>query len=62
MAGLNMSIIKSMPVVLPPIELQQLFVRRSLKIQSTHAKQILASDLVDALFDSLQERAFSGRL
>nr|WP_256586843.1 restriction endonuclease subunit S [Pseudomonas sp. A46] len=62
MSGLNMGIIKSMPVKLPPLELQAAFVRRIEGIRKQkailrgHAKQL------DALFSSLQHRAFRGEL
>lgn len=62
MSGLNMGIIKSMPVKLPPLELQAEFVRRIEGIRKQkaifqgHAKQL------DALFSSLQHRAFRGEL
>ncbi len=62
MSGLNMGLIKSMPVKLPPLELQAAFVRRIEGIRKQkailrgHARQL------DALFSSLQHRAFRGEL
>ncbi|MEY8039323.1 restriction endonuclease subunit S [Saccharopolyspora cebuensis] len=62
MSGLNMGIIKDLPVVLPPVSLQQDFIDRvlSLKRIKTGLEAHLAE--LDALFASLQHRAFRGEL
>jgi type I restriction enzyme S subunit len=62
MAGLNMGIIRNMPLVLPPIAVQQSFAQRISELQAVKTRQ--QSMLVDleALFGSLQSRAFSGVL
>ncbi len=62
MAGLNMRIIKDLPVSLPPIELQSEFARR-LRIAAgvCNAQRAHRAEL-DALFASLQDRAFKGDL
>ncbi|SFG24297.1 restriction endonuclease subunit S [Ensifer sp. OV372] len=62
MPGLNMGIIKSLNIAVPPIALQQAFQQRLalLSHQLTTAKR--AADESDALFSSLQHRAFSGQL
>ncbi|AXJ09361.1 restriction endonuclease subunit S [Arthrobacter sp. PM3] len=62
MGGLNMGIIKKMPVKLPPLELQQTFAARVAaveRLKETHRKHL--SEL-DMLFASLQHRAFKGEL
>ena len=62
MDGLNMGIIKAMPIPLPPLERQQEFAARVAAVAAKHAtaKQALAAN--DELFDSLQSRAFRGEL
>jgi type I restriction enzyme, S subunit len=62
MEGLNMGIIKQMPIPLAPVELQNEFSRRvaaSEKLRTTHRTAITE---LDALFASLQHRAFRGEL
>jgi type I restriction enzyme, S subunit len=62
MDGLNMTIIKRLPIMLPPIDLQQAFVNsiRALRaIKMTHTTHLAE---LDALFASLQHRAFRGEL
>ncbi len=62
MSGLNMGIIKQMPVPLPPLELQHDFTRRVTAIKALKSKHRTALAELDALFASLQHRAFSGQL
>lgn len=62
MAGLNMEIIKAMPVALPPIELQREFTRRAAAVEGAKTKQHASLAELDALFASLQHRAFRGEL
>lgn len=62
MAGLNMEIIKAMPVVLPPLVLQQEFVKRLRGVERMKAHHRGGSTELDALFASLQDRAFRGLL
>ena len=62
MSGLNMGIIKAMPIPKPPMDLQYKFARRvgSLeKLKTTHRVSLAE---LDALFDALQHRAFRGEL
>lgn len=62
MGGLNMGIIKKMPVKLPPLELQQTFATRVAaveRLKESHRKHLAE---LDALFASLQHRAFKGEL
>lgn len=60
MSGLNMGLIKGMPVPLPPLPLQQDFARHVAAIEELKAKQRTALAELDALFASLQHRAFRG--
>jgi type I restriction enzyme S subunit len=62
MTGLNMGLIKEMPVQLPPLKLQQDFKTRISCLEELK-KNYRASMLdLDALFASLQHRAFRGEL
>lgn len=62
MDGLNMGIIKAMPVPVPPAHLQHKFVEKVGQVTSQRAfvQRGLAAD--DELFASLQSRAFRGEL
>jgi type I restriction enzyme S subunit len=62
MEGLNMGIIKAMPVRLPPLDLQTRFasIVESIEQQKARLKAHLAE--LDTLFASLQSRAFNGEL
>lgn len=62
MAGLNMGIIKALPVRLPPLDLQQKYVSRVEKVRKVRAQQEEHLTALDELFESLQQRAFSGKL
>jgi type I restriction enzyme S subunit len=62
MAGLNMGIIKELPVVLPSLEKQRHFVsiKRALgrQLEQTRAQE----NRFDELFAGLQQHAFAGTL
>lgn len=62
MDGLNMGLIKEMPVVLPPIELQLQYQKISTELNAKKLLNGKSSDLLEALFTSLQHRAFRGEL
>ena len=62
MSGLNMGIIKAMPIALPPLPLQQTFATRIASIEALKATHRAALAQLDALFASLQQRAFAGQL
>ncbi len=61
MSGLNMEIIKKMPI-LPPLPLQRRFatIVESVEQQKTRLRAHLTE--LDILFASLQDRAFKGAL
>lgn len=62
MSGLNMGIIKALPIPIPPLDLQHRFatIVKSVGKQKAKLRQHLAE--LDALFASLQQRAFNGEL
>lgn len=62
MSGLNMGIIKALPIPLPPLDLQRRFasIVESVERQKVRLRAHLAE--LDALFASLQSRAFNGEL
>ena len=62
MAGLNMGIIKALPIPVPPLDLQHRFaaIVESVEHQKTSQRNHLAE--LDTLFASLQSRAFRGDL
>ena len=62
MDGLNMGIIKEMPIPLFPISLQHDFSSRIDSITKLKEFQNKALAELDALFTSLQHRAFRGEL
>jgi type I restriction enzyme S subunit len=62
MAGLNMGLIKAMPLLVPPLARQQTFATRIQAVQALQTTHRTALAELDALFASLQHRAFSGAL
>ena len=62
MAGLNMGLIKAMPISVPPVPIQQTFATRIQAIESLKATHRAALAESDALFASLQRRAFASQL
>ena len=62
MAGLNMGIIKAMPVPQPPIDRQREFAERARRVAAARTSAIATLAAEDELFASLQARAFDGRL
>ncbi len=62
MPGLNMSIIKSLSISLPPIDLQRAFAAKISKLKTMLASSRAAELKTANLFSSLQSRAFSGQL
>ena len=62
MEGLNLGIIKEMPIPLAPIELQEKFAERLQQVSDLKATQRRSGAYLEALFASLQHRAFRGEL
>lgn len=62
MAGLNMGLIEAMPILLPPMEVQKEFARRIAAVEKLKAAHRASLAEHDALFASLQHRAFRGDL
>lgn len=62
MAGLNMGIIKSLKIPIPPMGMQQTFARSVAAISASSASMAHLYFATDGLFASLQYRAFSGQL
>lgn len=62
MDGLNMGIIKQMPLPLPSLEVQQQFVTRLSEIDGLAIRLRESSEQLGELFAALQSRAFSGQL
>jgi type I restriction enzyme, S subunit len=62
MPGLNMGLIKSARLPLPPLRVQQDFMARSRAVSRCEQLLHRARSSVDELFASLQQRAFAGQL
>lgn len=62
MAGLNMGIIKDLPVSLPPIERQQEIVDRLAAVDRVDRQAVEHAEHLRALFVSLEHRAFAGAI
>lgn len=62
MANINAKEIQAMKIALPPLNLQQTFARRIAAIEALKATHRAALAELDALFASLQYRAFRGEL
>lgn len=62
MTGLNMGLIKAMPIPLPPLSLQEKFVTSLKAVESVKATQRHTLARLEKLFASLQNLAFQGDL
>ncbi|MER5357129.1 restriction endonuclease subunit S [Streptomyces sp. NPDC002785] len=62
MSGLNMGLIKSLPVRLPPLEVQEEYVGRVAGIRKSRMLHERHLATLDELFESVQQRAFAGQL
>lgn len=62
MDGLNMGIIKTMPLPVPPVDMQRDFVARLGALGSVSRSSALSAGELDSAFRSLQSRAFRGEL
>jgi len=54
--------LKTLPIVLPPIELQIKFAEIALKIEEHKSKSTYSEESLERLFNSLMQRAFKGEL
>ena len=61
-ANLFQGPIREMPVTVPPLPLQQTFATRIASIEALKTTHRRALNALDALFASLQQRAFAGQL
>ena len=61
-SGINQSNLERVAVVVPPLPLQQTFATRIASIEALKATHCHALAALDALFASLQQRAFTGAL
>jgi type I restriction enzyme, S subunit len=61
-ASINMTQLRSFPLLVPPLPLQQTFATRIAAIEALKSTHRTALAQLDALFASLQHRAFSGEL
>ena len=61
-ASINMTQLKGFPLLVPPLPLQQTFATRIQAIEALKATHRTALAQLDALFASLQQRAFAGEL
>ena len=61
-ASINMTQLKGFPLLAPPLHLQQTFATRIQAIEALKATHRAALAELDALFASLQQRAFAGEL
>ncbi|KRE41147.1 hypothetical protein ASG74_14330 [Knoellia sp. Soil729] len=62
MDGLNMGIIKSVPIPVPPLSVQHEFAERAEQVATNRGIMTRAATADDHLFASLQSRAFRGEL
>jgi len=62
MNGLNLTIIKSLQIKLPPVELQNKFASVVEKVEATKVKYRESLSELEALYCSLSQRAFRGEL
>ena len=61
-ASINMTQLRSFPLLLPPVELQRVFEKTAVTIAEQHATHTASLSELDSLFASIQHRAFRGEL
>lgn len=62
LSTINVSEVRATPLIVPPIELQEEFVRQIERVDRVRDAQLSHAAHLDALFSSLQHRAFRGEL
>lgn len=60
-ATINITQLKSFPVLLPPIDLQDRFLAALADLEASRARQQQADSLIGVLFESLVQRVFGGQ-
>ena len=60
--NLNLSLVKSFPIFVPPLAEQRLFVERKASLDLILEEAKRETEMLSALFDSLVQRAFKGEL
>ena len=60
--NINLRILRSLPIMVPPIEIQIEFVKRLADVQSIQDQQDVAQVGAESSFQSLLHRAFNGIL
>lgn len=61
-ASINATQLRAFPMVLPPLSVQQAFAEELVRIEAVRSSALATQAALDALFASLQHRAFSGQL
>jgi type I restriction enzyme S subunit len=61
-SGVNLELLEKYPAYLPPISLQREFARRVTAVEALKTAQRASLTELDALFATLQHRAFRGEL
>ena len=62
MANLNKTIVSQIPMTVPPLVLQKEFAQRVEAVEKLKATHLASLRQLEALFASLQHRAFRGEL
>lgn len=61
-ANLFQGPIRALPIFVPPLEVQRLYIERTIVVNEVRSTQTAAFQSLDALFSSLQHQAFRGEL
>lgn len=59
LASINITQLRGLPVVLPPVDVQSIFVSQFEQIRSIHAQQATATEKAEATFNALLSHTFS---
>jgi len=62
MEGWNATIIKALKIPVPPVRLQEEFAERVAEVRGLETAQAQSRQRLEALFASLLDRAFKGKL
>ena len=60
LASINMTQLRGLPVVLPPVDVQSIFVSQFKQVHSIKTQQATATQKAQATFDALLARTFGG--